>query len=1401
MSQYSTRNDGIIIYGLPANPSIGTIAVDSVDGKLKKYDGSAWTDCGSGGIGSVDIMSADTVDTATLSNYTQTGAEIVSTPVVLHGTKSFRLQHTTSIKSLKKIIPVDIKFRGKNHTVTLDVLSTATSGNLNILFYDETNVANLVASQSIVTNSLPLTATTANASNQLTGLTQAFYNTLKVGQVITGSAIPVGSTITALAPSTLTATISQNATGVSTGIRISDLVAKKTFSFDVPNNCLSLSWTISSVVEAAAESYIDDVVVQLTSQVLTSTSINIPVDLTPTIVVFSSGTGTYNPPANVKYIKIRMVGGGANGGSSITNGVGGGGGAGGYVEALINNPNSSFTYSIGVAGGNSTFVGGTTNLFAGGGSTPAAPAANAGAFGGAGGSASGGFLNIQGERGGSALGMTAGVFIPGAGASSIFSGGGYAGGTNIGTGGVATAYGSGGGGSANISGGGGLGIGGYIEITEYVSSTTSTTITLTTAQLVQQSDSYLRITGYNPSLNGSTATKIPTFTSGTIQQNIGNAIQYLDDTINGARCVALIEGIYKFSYSAEQVTTVTPSTTGFSLNSQNLTTDWHLIPANEKLSVGSDDGGTSVAFVHTEAYLKVGDIVRPHIGYTHDGTDTNYSVFTASFQGSLKQLNPSSDSKITIPTHQLRFEGASANGSTDTKVVKFDTQTITQGDAWDVVNTVANGTVVTMKKAGKLHVSTSLFASVLNQEFSISKNQAVLTLLPTATESLGSAYIAAAGLVGNISHTVDVKIGDKIRVISLTAINAGAENQFSLSLMETSIPANFSNVLPQWSQSDSSVRLRVGNGFGSTNTQIRRFSNNPDNLGTAFTYIDSVTLGGYIQINEDGIYNMSYSDLISVATNIYILKNSTSAALGDSAIGFTSGAGGQYVNAVASGIFLSKNDIIRVGSDGPGNISSASAAAQFEISKVGKPNLTSVDVTPFVNLKLPDTNIVGEVVAYAGSSIPENFLDCDGSAKSRTTYADLFNVIGTTYGVGDGSTTFNLPNLKGVFVKGAGSQTIGGIVHSGTLGTTENDQMQGHWHNQYVAGAAPQGGSGGPALDQISSVPSALRGGGTGVKEAISDGTNGTPRIGTETKPANVALRYIIRYMPNQTGIVTPTQQVSSDTIPFVFKATAINPAVDPIGTFNTYTYAANTNTATISGTAPTQTISSMNINGVQIFARAYTTTSTSASPTRFDIFIGEGLKSKQVDAFAGLIKTTPITYDRMFNAVANEYGATVIYSETTGIMSINAGVGINGAGTGRSIDDQNSYANGYFVFNASKSPSLVTIPSLSDDSLSITSVGNAIQLNMTKYTNFDFQANENTTFQNPINYKKGMSGNIFFTQNTGAAKTVAFGTAWKTTTGAVMSVSTTLGAQNVITWIAVSSSEIWYNIITRGVA
>lgn len=70
-------------------------------------------------------------------------------------------------------------------------------------------------------------------------------------------------------------------------------------------------------------------------------------------------------------------------------------------------------------------------------------------------------------------------------------------------------------------------------------------------------------------------------------------------------------------------------------------------------------------------------------------------------------------------------------------------------------------------------------------------------------------------------------------------------------------------------------------------------------------------------------------------------------------------------------------------------------------------------LTGWLNSLSGKTVPVGVVQAFAGSVTPNGWLLCDGSAVSRSLYEDLFDVVGTTYGVGDGSTTFNLPDLEG----------------------------------------------------------------------------------------------------------------------------------------------------------------------------------------------------------------------------------------------------------------------------------------------------------------------------------------------------------------------------------------------------
>jgi microcystin-dependent protein len=97
---------------------------------------------------------------------------------------------------------------------------------------------------------------------------------------------------------------------------------------------------------------------------------------------------------------------------------------------------------------------------------------------------------------------------------------------------------------------------------------------------------------------------------------------------------------------------------------------------------------------------------------------------------------------------------------------------------------------------------------------------------------------------------------------------------------------------------------------------------------------------------------------------------------------------------------------------------------------------------------------VGSVTQFAGNTIPIRYLECNGSAVSRTEYPELFAIIGTTYGAGDGNTTFNLPDLRGRVAIGDG-QGIG--LTNRNLGQKDGEEshiltiteIPSHYHNVY----------------------------------------------------------------------------------------------------------------------------------------------------------------------------------------------------------------------------------------------------------------------------------------------------------------------------------------------------------------
>lgn len=92
------------------------------------------------------------------------------------------------------------------------------------------------------------------------------------------------------------------------------------------------------------------------------------------------------------------------------------------------------------------------------------------------------------------------------------------------------------------------------------------------------------------------------------------------------------------------------------------------------------------------------------------------------------------------------------------------------------------------------------------------------------------------------------------------------------------------------------------------------------------------------------------------------------------------------------------------------------------------------------------SNPAGIIMPFAGTVAPQGCLFCDGSAVSRTTYSALFEVIGTTYGAGDGETTFNIPDLSGRVVIGVSNSHALGTTGGSETVTLSADQLPEHTH-------------------------------------------------------------------------------------------------------------------------------------------------------------------------------------------------------------------------------------------------------------------------------------------------------------------------------------------------------------------
>lgn len=156
----------------------------------------------------------------------------------------------------------------------------------------------------------------------------------------------------------------------------------------------------------------------------------------------------------------------------------------------------------------------------------------------------------------------------------------------------------------------------------------------------------------------------------------------------------------------------------------------------------------------------------------------------------------------------------------------------------------------------------------------------------------------------------------------------------------------------------------------------------------------------------------------------------------------------------------------------------------------------------------------GGVSAFAMQTPPAGWLECNGSAVSRSTYATLFTLIGTTYGSGDGSTTFNIPDLRAYFIRGWDHGR--GVDTGRTFGSNQSSQNLAHSHtgitstngdHQHTYDVASQDSPDNVAAGGNNTVRQAF----TSVNGAHNHSLSVDPSGGADAHPLNVAMIFAIR--------------------------------------------------------------------------------------------------------------------------------------------------------------------------------------------------------------------------------------------------------------------------------------------------
>ena len=414
----------------------------------------------------------------------------------------------------------------------------------------------------------------------------------------------------------------------------------------------------------------------------------------------------------------------------------------------------------------------------------------------------------------------------------------------------------------------------------------------------------------------------------------------------------------------------------------------------------------------------------------------------------------------------------------------------------DVANNKANieSLVITVDTTdGELLELSSMAFDTANQAYDFSNAQytamnAAFTMANTVNSLFYGAVVNSAAAYEMANSTV-VRTN---AIYSLTNVSFNVANA-AYNLANTLDPtASGARQVAAFDQANLSFLL-ASEAYDMANAGVALALGACTNVSSAYSFANGVsvnTSASYRVSNSAyGVTNVAYG-----AANAVFYKTNSAYATVNAAYG-AANSKVNTVNGIATGTF-NVQGTHRV----DGNVVVYGSSNTFEIR----------NGQIYINGVLWNPTPVATVIYSASQDVPVGYLYADGSAVSRTTYSDLFSAVGTTYGPGNGSTTFNLPDLRGVFPRGwddgkdldpdrvFGSYQGDGV---GPLGISDPGHTHTVKHSDSISGGAGGGfvGGGSPYYD---------------TQNPTGASTTGVSITGTidETRPKNVALKPYIKY-------------------------------------------------------------------------------------------------------------------------------------------------------------------------------------------------------------------------------------------------------------------------------------------------